>query len=138
GHLRRHPGGLARELAQRGGDQRRGPADDDLGGVAAALRGQGPGRGRGIGRAARDGGPGTAGTGRVPAARLGPGHRSLLGSGGRLPRGSSSVRFLSAAFRFLSAAFVRILSRVIIPLTGVQYEIEGGHYRATVTELGAG
>jgi len=27
---------------------------------------------------------------------------------------------------------------VIIPLTGVQYEIEGGHYRATVTELGAG
>jgi len=27
---------------------------------------------------------------------------------------------------------------VIIPLTGVQYEIEAGHYRATVTELGAG
>jgi aldose 1-epimerase len=27
---------------------------------------------------------------------------------------------------------------VIIPLTGVQYEIEGGQYRATVTELGAG
>ena len=27
---------------------------------------------------------------------------------------------------------------MIIPLTGVQYEIEGGHYRATVTELGAG
>jgi len=30
------------------------------------------------------------------------------------------------------------LSQVIIPLTGVQYEIEGGHYRATVTELGSG
>jgi len=27
---------------------------------------------------------------------------------------------------------------VIIPLTGVQYEIEAGHYQATVTELGAG
>jgi aldose 1-epimerase len=27
---------------------------------------------------------------------------------------------------------------VIIPLTGLQYEIEAGHYRATVTELGAG
>ena len=27
---------------------------------------------------------------------------------------------------------------MIIPLTGLQYEIEAGHYRATVTELGAG
>jgi len=27
---------------------------------------------------------------------------------------------------------------VIVPLTGHQYEIEAGHYRATVTELGAG
>jgi aldose 1-epimerase len=27
---------------------------------------------------------------------------------------------------------------VIVPLTGVQYEIEAGQYRATVTELGAG
>jgi aldose 1-epimerase len=27
---------------------------------------------------------------------------------------------------------------VIVPLSGVQYEIEAGHYRATVTELGAG
>jgi aldose 1-epimerase len=27
---------------------------------------------------------------------------------------------------------------VIVPLTGLQYEIEAGHYRATVTELGAG
>jgi aldose 1-epimerase len=27
---------------------------------------------------------------------------------------------------------------VIVPLTGLQYEIESGHYRATVTELGAG
>jgi aldose 1-epimerase len=26
----------------------------------------------------------------------------------------------------------------MVPLTGVQYEIEAGHYRATVTELGAG
>ena len=27
---------------------------------------------------------------------------------------------------------------MIVPLTGLQYEIEAGHYRATVTELGAG
>ncbi|HEY7011532.1 MAG TPA: aldose epimerase, partial [Streptosporangiaceae bacterium] len=27
---------------------------------------------------------------------------------------------------------------MIVPLTGVQYEIEAGQYRATVTELGAG
>ena len=27
---------------------------------------------------------------------------------------------------------------MIIPLTGLQYEIEAGDYRATVTELGAG
>jgi aldose 1-epimerase len=27
---------------------------------------------------------------------------------------------------------------VIVPLTGLQYEIEAGHYQATVTELGAG
>src|SRR5439155_521922 len=33
---------------------------------------------------------------------------------------------------------VRKLTRVIVPLTGVQYEIEAGQYRATVTELGAG
>ena len=58
-----------------------------------------------------------------PAARGGPGRRSGLGPGGRLPRG---------------AAAVRILSPVIIPLTGLQYEIEAGPYRATVTELGAG
>ena len=36
------------------------------------------------------------------------------------------------------AAFVRKLRLVIVPLTGVQYEIEAGPYRATVTELGAG
>src|SRR4029077_12154816 len=49
--------------------------------------------------------------------------RPCLGTGGRLPRG---------------AAFVRKLTRVIVPLTGVQYEIEAGQYRATATELGAG
>ena len=27
---------------------------------------------------------------------------------------------------------------MIVPLTGPQYEIEAGHYHATVTELGAG
>src|SRR6478752_4450786 len=123
GHLRRDPGGVARELAQRGGDLRHGAADDHARGLAVALRGQGPGRGRGVRGAARDGGAGTAGAGRVPAARVAPGGRSCLGAGGRLPRG---------------AAFVRKLTDVIVPLTGVQYEIEAGQYRATVTELGAG
>ena len=46
-----------------------------------------------------------------------------MGIGGRLPR---------------RAGVVRILIRMTIPLTGVQYEIEAGDYRATVTELGAG
>src|SRR6476469_1588911 len=123
GHLRRDPGGVARELAQRGGDLRRGTADDHARGLAAALRGQGPGRRRGVRGAARDGGAGTAGAGRVPAARVASGGRLRLGAGGRLPRG---------------AAFVRKLTDVIVPLTGVQYEIEAGQYRATVTELGAG
>ncbi len=36
------------------------------------------------------------------------------------------------------ACAVRILNRMTIPLTGAQYEIEAGDYRATVTELGAG
>ena len=36
------------------------------------------------------------------------------------------------------AGAVRILNRMTIPLTGTQYEIEAGDYRATVTELGAG
>ena len=31
-----------------------------------------------------------------------------------------------------------MLIRMTIPLTGTQYEIEAGDYRATVTELGAG
>src|SRR5579864_2993671 len=31
-----------------------------------------------------------------------------------------------------------MLIRMTIPLTGTQYEIEAGEYRATVTELGAG
>src|SRR5206468_8707180 len=88
-----------------------------------ALRGQGPGRGRGMRGAGRDGGAGAARAGRVAAARGTPGRRSRLGTRGRLPRG---------------AAFVRKLTRVIVPLTGVQYEIEAGQYRATVTELGAG
>src|SRR6266702_2839536 len=123
GYLRRDPGGVARELAQRVGDLRRGAADDHARGLAAALRGQGPGRGRGVRGTARDGGAGAAGTGRVPAARVAPGGRPRLGPGGRLPRG---------------AAFVRKLTDVIVPLTGVQYEIEAGQYRATVTELGAG
>ena len=93
------------------------------GGVAAALRRQRPGGGRGVRRAAGDGGPGAARARGRQAARGGPGRRSRLGPGGRLPRG---------------AAAVRILTPVIVPLTGLQYEIEAGHYRATVTELGAG
>ena len=36
------------------------------------------------------------------------------------------------------AARVRMLIAMTIPLTGTQYEIEAGDYRATVTELGAG
>ena len=32
----------------------------------------------------------------------------------------------------------RMLIDMTIPLTGTQYEIEAGDYRATVTELGAG
>ena len=36
------------------------------------------------------------------------------------------------------AAGVRMLIAMTIPLTGTQYEIEAGDYRATVTELGAG
>ncbi len=36
------------------------------------------------------------------------------------------------------ASVVRILNRMTIPLSGTQYEIEAGDYRATVTELGAG
>src|ERR1700728_4999247 len=36
------------------------------------------------------------------------------------------------------AARVRMLIGMTIPLTGTQYEIEAGDYRATVTELGAG
>jgi aldose 1-epimerase len=36
------------------------------------------------------------------------------------------------------AGVVRILIRMTIPLTGTQYEIEAGDFRATVTELGAG
>jgi aldose 1-epimerase len=36
------------------------------------------------------------------------------------------------------AAAVRILTPVTVPLTGQQYRIEAGPYRATVTELGAG
>lgn len=46
-----------------------------------------------------------------------------MGIGSRMPRG---------------AVVVRILNRMTIPLTGTQYEIEAGDYRATVTELGAG
>jgi aldose 1-epimerase len=46
-----------------------------------------------------------------------------MGIGSRVPRGASVVR---------------ILNRMTIPLTGTQYEIEAGDYRATVTELGAG
>jgi aldose 1-epimerase len=46
-----------------------------------------------------------------------------VGIGGRLPR---------------RAGAVRILNRMTIPLTGTQYQIEAGDYRATVTELGAG
>lgn len=46
-----------------------------------------------------------------------------MGIGGRVPR---------------RAGVVRILNRMTIPLTGTQYEIEAGDYRATVTELGAG
>src|ERR1700736_3755661 len=33
---------------------------------------------------------------------------------------------------------IRMLIGMTIPLTGTQYEIEAGDYRATVTELGAG
>jgi len=33
---------------------------------------------------------------------------------------------------------VRMLIAMTIPLTGTQYEIEAGDYRATVTELGGG
>src|ERR1700739_4203693 len=36
------------------------------------------------------------------------------------------------------AARLRMLIGMTIPLTGTQYEIEAGDYRATVTELGAG
>ena len=36
------------------------------------------------------------------------------------------------------ATGVRMLIAMTIPLTGTQYEIEAGDYRATVTELGAG
>jgi aldose 1-epimerase len=46
-----------------------------------------------------------------------------VGSGSRLPGGIDAVR---------------ILTVVTIPLTGNQYQIEAGSYRATVTALGAG
>ena len=36
------------------------------------------------------------------------------------------------------ATGVRMLIAMTIPLTGTQYEIEAGAYRATVTELGGG
>ena len=36
------------------------------------------------------------------------------------------------------ATGIRMLIGMTIPLTGTQYEIEAGGYRATVTELGAG
>ena len=66
-----------------------------LGGLPAALCGQGPGRSRGIRRAAGNDGPGAARAGRLPAARGGPGRRSRLGVGGRLPRGAAFVRILT-------------------------------------------
>jgi len=78
-----------------GGDRRRGAANHHAGGVAAALRGQGPGRGRGVRGAARDGGPGAARAGRVPAARGASGRRPRLGAGSRLPRGAAFVRKLT-------------------------------------------
>src|SRR5262245_20133480 len=37
-----------------------------------------------------------------------------------------------------AAGLGRMLIAMTIPLTGTQYEIEAGDYRATVTELGAG
>ena len=46
-----------------------------------------------------------------------------MGTGSRLPRGADAIR---------------ILSLMTISVTGTQYTIEAGAYRATVTELGAG
>ena len=95
GDLRRNPGGMARELAQRLGDLRRGAANDHAGGLAAALRGQRPGRRGGVRCAVRDGGAGTARARGRQAARRGSGSRSGLGFGGGLPRGAAAVRILT-------------------------------------------
>jgi hypothetical protein len=93
-YLGRNAGGVARELAQRVGDLLCGAADDDAGGVVAALRRQRPGRGRGVRRAAGDGRPGAAGAPGRQAARGGSGRRSRLGPGSRMPRGTAAVRIL--------------------------------------------
>ena len=47
----------------------------------------------------------------------------------QVPRGTWTVR---------RGGRIRMLIRMTIPLTGTQYAIEAGDYRATVTELGAG
>ena len=91
--------------------------------LAAALRGQRPGGGGGIRRAAGDGGAGAARARGGPAARDGPGRGPGVGPGGRLAARRCCCPYPDA---------------VTVPLTGQQYQIEAGPYRATVTELGAG
>jgi hypothetical protein len=95
GDRRRDTGGVAGELAQRLGDLLRGAADHDAGGLAAALRGQRPGRRGGVRCPVRDGGAGTARARGRQAARRGSGSRSGLGFGGGLPRGAAAVRILT-------------------------------------------
>ena len=95
GDRRRGTGGVAGELAQRLGDLLRGAADHDAGGLAAALRGQRPGRRGGVHCPVRDGGAGTARARGRQTARRGSGSRSGVGFGGGLPRGAAAVRILT-------------------------------------------
>src|SRR6185437_6735898 len=87
--------------------------------------------GSGRGRAER----GAAGAVNCPSAPAGEARRP--GRGGLRRPGQEPAR-RNAGRPVRAGQRVRMLIGMTIPLTGTQFEIEAGGYRATVTELGGG